>query len=140
MKEFDITKMPFTSISRENWQMLVDLDAETLYSVIQNVGNYVITGERCDCDNTLSKVVCNQLISVIDRKAEKSFNSAKNLTKTKTNEELTEQERWLNAIKEENGNPYELFNKYWNRYFNDINAAKRAVSDYLAKYNKHLTL
>lgn len=59
--------------------MLTDLDADTLYDVIQNVGNYVLTGDKCDCDNTLSKVVCNQLISVIDRKGLKAYNSAKNL-------------------------------------------------------------
>ena len=79
MEQFDITKLPFTSISRENWQMLKDLDMETLYDVIQHVSTYVLTGEECDCDTTLSKVVCNQLISVINRKGQKSYNSSKNL-------------------------------------------------------------
>lgn len=59
--------------------MLKDLDAETLYDVIQNVSEYVLTGEKHDCDNTLSRVVCNQLINVIDRKGQKSHNSSKNL-------------------------------------------------------------
>ena len=86
MKEYDITKLPFTSISRENWEMLIDLDEETLYSVIQSVGNYVLTGERCNCDDTLSRVVCNQLISVIDRKGQRSFNSSKNLPNKRENE------------------------------------------------------
>lgn len=67
--------------------MLTDLDSETLYDVIQNVGNYVLTGEKCDCDNTLSRIVCNQLISVIDRKGEKSYNSSKNLPDRKKKEE-----------------------------------------------------
>ena len=79
--EIDITKVPFTSISRENWEMLMALDKDTLYSVIQTVGSYVLTGEKCECDNTLSRVVCGQLISVIDRKAEKSRNSANNINK-----------------------------------------------------------
>lgn len=68
MKEYDITKLPFTSISRENWEMLLELDKDSLYDVMQKIGNYVLTGEKCDCDNTLSKIVCNQVISVIDRK------------------------------------------------------------------------
>jgi len=70
--------------------MLLDLDAETLYDVIQNVGNYVVTGERCDCDTTLSRVVCEQLISVINRKAEKALNSISNL---KPKAEAQEQEQ-----------------------------------------------
>ena len=56
--EIDITKVPFTSISRENWEMLMALDKDTLYSVIQTVGSYVLTGEKCECDSTLSRVVC----------------------------------------------------------------------------------
>ena len=72
MKDYDITKLPFTSISRENWEMLVELPAEELYAVIQAVGNYVLTGEECDCDTLVSRVVCNQLISTIDRKGQKA--------------------------------------------------------------------
>lgn len=90
MEEFDITKMPFTSISRENWQMLIDLDADTLYDVIQTVGNYVLSGEKCECENTLSKVVCNQVISVIDRKGRKSRNSANNINKRWENKTTSE--------------------------------------------------
>lgn len=92
MEQFEITKLPFTSISRENWLMLKDLDMETLYDVIQHVSAYVLTGEECDCDTTLSKVVCNQLISVINRKGQKSYNSSKNLPngkKEKAKEEET---------------------------------------------------
>lgn len=81
--DFDVTALPFTSISRENWQMLVELDADTLYDVIHRVGSYVLTGEECDCENTLSKVVCHQMISVIDRKGQKSRNSSNNLRKKK---------------------------------------------------------
>lgn len=81
MEDFDVKRLPFTSISRENWQMLVELDAETLYSVIQMVGNYVITGEECECNDVLSKVVCSQLISVINRKGKKSRNSSDNIYK-----------------------------------------------------------
>lgn len=97
MNDYDVTSLPFTCISRENWQMLIELNAETLYDVIQRVGNYVLTGEDCDCDSTLSKVVCKQLISVIDRKGLKARNSANNLKKKKTQETPTEQQK----IKEE---------------------------------------
>ena len=79
MLEYDVTKLPFTSISRENWEMLLSLDKESLYDVIQQIGKYVISGETCDCGNPLTKVVCLQLKNVIDRKGEKSWNSAKNL-------------------------------------------------------------
>lgn len=79
MKEYDVTKLPFTSISRENWEMLLELPEEELYAVIQAVGNYVLTGKECDCGTLVSRVVCNQLISVIDRKGQKSFNSQSNL-------------------------------------------------------------
>lgn len=79
MKDFDITKLPFTSISRENWEMLLELDKDSLYDVMQKIGNYVLTGERCDCDNTLSKIVCNQVISVIDRKGQAYCKTTGNL-------------------------------------------------------------
>ena len=79
MKEYDITKLPFTSISRENWEMLLELDRDSLYDVMQKIGNYVLTGERCDCDNTLSKIVCNQVISVIDRKGQAYCKTTSNL-------------------------------------------------------------
>ena len=86
MKDYDITKLPFNSISRENWEMLVELPAEELYAVIQAVGNYVLTGEECDCDTLVSRVVCNQLISTIDRKGQKAVNSARNLPDKKKKE------------------------------------------------------
>lgn len=96
MKEYDITKLPFTSISRENWEMLLELDKDSLYDVMQKVGNYVLTGERCDCDNTLSKIVCNQLISVIDRKGEAYCKTTGNLKprekKTEENKQQPKQE------------------------------------------------
>lgn len=79
MKDFDITKLPFTSISRENWEMLLELDKDSLYDVMQKIGNYVMTGEKCDCDNTLSKIVCNQVISVIDRKGAAYCKTTSNL-------------------------------------------------------------
>ncbi len=79
MKDYDITKLPFTSISRENWEMLLELDKDSLYDVMQKIGNYVLTGERCDCDNTLSKIVCNQVISVIDRKGQAYCKTTSNL-------------------------------------------------------------
>ena len=79
MKDFDITKLPFTSISRENWEMLMELDKDSLYDVMQKIGNYVMTGEKCDCDNTLSKIVCNQVISVIDRKGAAYCKTTSNL-------------------------------------------------------------
>lgn len=66
--------------------MLVELPAEELYAVIQAVGNYVLTGEECDCDTLVSRVVCNQLISTIDRKGQKATNSAKNLPSKKKTE------------------------------------------------------
>ena len=66
--------------------MLVELPAEELYAVIQAVGNYVLTGEECDCDTLLSRVVCNQLISTIDRKGQKAVNSARNLPDKKKKE------------------------------------------------------
>lgn len=95
MKEYDVTKLPFTSISRENWEMIVELPAEELYAVIQAVGNYVLTGEECDCDTLVSRVVCNQLISTIDRKGQKAVNSARNLPdkkKKETNQAEVKQE------------------------------------------------
>lgn len=66
--------------------MIVELPAEELYAVIQAVGNYVLTGEECDCDTLVSRVVCNQLISTIDRKGQKAVNSAKNLPDKKKKE------------------------------------------------------
>lgn len=77
--EYNVSLLPFTCISRENWQMLLELDTDTLFDVIQRVGAYVMTGEKCDCDSAFSRLVCNQLISVIDRKGLKAFNSIKNL-------------------------------------------------------------
>jgi hypothetical protein len=59
--------------------MLLDLDKDSLYDVMQKIGNYVLTGERCDCDNTLSKIVCNQVISVIDRKGQAYCKTTGNL-------------------------------------------------------------
>lgn len=131
--------------------MLSDLDAETLYDVIQNVSSYVLTGERCDCNNTLSKVVCNQLISVIDRKGEKAHNSSKNLPDRKKKEEPVKEKevpaendemvRWLEAIRDGKApGEYQLFHGYWNRYFNDINEAKKYVQGYLKQYKKNISL
>lgn len=59
--------------------MLLELDKDSLYDVMQKIGNYVLTGERCDCDNTLSKIVCNQVISVIDRKGQAYCKTTGNL-------------------------------------------------------------
>ena len=59
--------------------MLVELPAEELYQVIQVIGNYVLTGEECNCDTVLSKIVCNQIVSVIDRKGLKYCNTTSNL-------------------------------------------------------------
>ena len=123
--------------------MLVDLDAETLHDVIQNVGSYVLTGEKCDCDNTLSKVVCNQLISVIDRKGEKAHNSSKNLPdkSKKAEEKKPEMQRWLEAIRDgKEPGEYRLFDKYWKRYFKDREEAKQYVQDYLKQYKKNISL
>ena len=69
--------------------MLVELPKEELYEVIQAVGVYVLTGEECNCDTLVSRVVCNQLISVIDRKGQKSTNSAKNLPDKKKRRSTT---------------------------------------------------
>ena len=124
--------------------MLTDLDAETLYDVIQNVGSYVLTGEKCDCDNTLSKVVCNQMISVIDRKGEKAHNSSNNLPDRKKKQEETKKpdlERWLDAIRDgKSPGEYQLFEGYWNRFFNDREQAKKYVQDYLKQYKKNISL
>ena len=127
--------------------MLTDLDAETLYDVIQNVGGYVLTGEKCDCENTLSKVVCNQLISVIDRKGVKSHNSSKNLPDRKKKEEQPQQQgkpdmqRWLEAIRDgKTPGEYQLFEGYWNRFFKDREQAKKYVQDYLKQYKKNISL
>ena len=59
--------------------MLKKLDEGTLYDVMQHVLDYVLTGEECDCQDTLSSVVCGMLIDTIDRKGKKAFNSIKNL-------------------------------------------------------------
>ena len=93
MNDYDVTKLPFTCISRENWEMLLELDNETLYDVIQKVGNYVLTGERCNCEQTMSKIVCNQLINVIDRKGQKTHNSFKNLPPKKKSTPKQENEQ-----------------------------------------------
>lgn len=83
MDNYDVTKLPFTSISRENWQMLMELDPESLYDVIQHIGNYVLSGE-CNCETTLSKVVCGQVISVIDRRGKGYWDRIKHLKQGKT--------------------------------------------------------
>lgn len=143
MNEYDVTKLPFTSISRENWQMLKDLDADTLYDVIQNVSEYVLTGEKCDCDNTLSRVVCNQLINVIDRKGQKSHNSSKNLPdkSKKVEEKKPEMQRWLEAIRDgKSPGEYQLFDGYWNRFFKNREEAKKYVQDYLKQFKKNIAL
>lgn len=59
--------------------MLKKLDEGTLYDVMQHVLDYVLTGEECDCQDTLASVVCGMLIDTINRKGMKSFNSIKNL-------------------------------------------------------------
>lgn len=59
--------------------MLMKLNPDNLYDVVQHIGRYVLTGEDCECDDMLTKVVCGQLKSVIDRKGRKSNNSANNL-------------------------------------------------------------
>lgn len=79
MTDYDVTKLPFISISREGAKMLKKLDEGTLYDVMQHVLDYVLTGEECDCHDTLSSVVCGMLIDTIDRKGKKAFNSIKNL-------------------------------------------------------------
>ena len=71
--------------------MLMELDKDSLYDVMQKIGNYVLTGERCDCDNTLSKIVCNQVISVIDRKGEAYCKTTGNL-KPREKKEVVKQE------------------------------------------------
>lgn len=91
MTEYDVTKLPFTSISRENWQMLVELPAEELYEVIQVIGHYVLTGEECNCETVLSKIVCNQIVSVIDRKGQKYCNTTGNLKPRQKKEEKQEE-------------------------------------------------
>ena len=91
MKDYDVTKLPFISISREGAKMLKKLDEETLYNVMQNVLDYVLTGEKCDCTDTLSNVVCGMLIDVIDRKGQKAFNSIKNLPSSPKSKEETKQ-------------------------------------------------
>lgn len=82
MNEYDVTKLPFTSISRENWQMLLELDKDSLYDVIQHIGNYVMSGE-CNCETTLSRVVCGQVISVIDRRGKGYWERTKHLKQGK---------------------------------------------------------
>lgn len=82
MIEYDVTKLPFTSISRENWQMLLELDKDSLYDVIQHIGNYVMSGE-CNCETTLSRVVCGQVISVIDRRGKGYWERTKHLKQGK---------------------------------------------------------
>lgn len=77
MESYDITKLPFTSISRENWEMLKELDKETLYKVIQRVGKYVLEGEKTESNDILTNIVSNQLINVIYRKAKKILEPAK---------------------------------------------------------------
>lgn len=79
MSDYDVTKLPFISISREGVKMLKKLDEGTLYDVMQHVLDYVLTGEDCDCQDTLSSVVCGMLIDTIDRKGRKAYNSIKNL-------------------------------------------------------------
>ena len=77
MIDYDVTKLPFISISREGVKMLKKLDEGTLYDVMQHVLDYVLTGEECDCQDTLSSVVCGMLIDTIDRTGKKAFYSIK---------------------------------------------------------------
>lgn len=79
MKDYDVTKLPFISISREGVKMLKKLDERSLYDVMQSVLDYVLTGEECECEDTLSSVVCGMLIDTIDRKGQKYCNTTKNL-------------------------------------------------------------
>lgn len=102
MKEYDVTKLPFTSISRENWEMLVELDKDSLYDIIQKIGNYVLTGEKCDCGDTLSKIVCTQILNSIDKKGEAYFKTTGNLKgKKKENFPLKKEKEPVASIEPE---------------------------------------
>lgn len=80
MEVFDVTKVPFTSISRENWMMLKRLDRDSAYDALQMIASYVIDGEESSYDG-IAGMVAEQVVSVIKRKGEKSFNSSANLEK-----------------------------------------------------------
>lgn len=62
--------------------MLLELDKDSLYDVIQHIGNYVMSGE-CNCETTLSRVVCGQVISVIDRRGKGYWERTKHLKQGK---------------------------------------------------------
>ena len=61
-------------------------------------------------------------------------------TKKKEEEDNNEMERWLSALKDGKLDEHQLFNKYWNRYFEDEESAKVYVVNYLKQYNKHISL
>ena len=85
---YDITKLPFTCISKENWKTLRELEADTLYCVIQHIADYVLEGEgEWETDDILCRVVFQQLKDVIDRKGRSAQKSANNLNKVKKSKE-----------------------------------------------------
>ena len=82
-EEYSVTKLAFTSISRENWLMLKRLNKEDTYSVIQALADYVLDGTKQETDG-LVDMVFEQVSSVIDRKGKKTLNSIGNFSKGKS--------------------------------------------------------
>lgn len=82
MSEYNVQKLAFTSLSRENWKMIKWLNEKDTYLVIQGVADYILNGERPNLEG-MAGLAAEQIIATIDRKGEKTINSVNNLNKNK---------------------------------------------------------
>lgn len=80
MNNFNVTQSPFITTSRENWMMLKRLDKDNTYEVIQAIADYILDGVEPSYEG-LTGMVTEQVVSVITRKGQKSWNSKNNLGK-----------------------------------------------------------
>lgn len=108
--------------------MLTSLDDAAFCNVLRTVFSYVLSGEKCDCENTYDKAICELLIDVINRKAQKAYNSSKNLPQKKKKEtpSLEEKEEpqvsTMPVPKEEPAPPQEIGvdeDQIFNEFFTD---------------------